>query len=175
MFLVSCLGFGSLTIRPFFGKFLDLPRVSRLTSLQFTLLLISVLTTLVPITTNYEWLATYAFLYGLLEGCFLISLPLIVQDLVGDSKLTSALGTLYCLLSIPKTAGPSIAGWIYDTSDSYAVAFFCAGGFTMVSTCTLLMVPLFRVNSFPRRKELVNLVVHSEYSNKEITVKETCL
>ena len=175
MFLVSCLGFGSLTIRPFFGKFLDLPRVSRLTTLQVTLLLISVLTTLVPIATNYEWLATYAFLYGLLEGCFLISLPLIVQDLVGDSKLVSALGTLYCLLSIPKTAGPSIAGWIYDTSGSYAVAFLCAGGFTMVSTCILLMVPLFRTNSFSKRKELVNLVVHSECNNEGITVKETCL
>jgi len=177
VFLVSCLGFGSLTIRPFFGKFLDLPRVSRLTTLQITLLLISVFTTLVPIATNYEWLATYAFMYGLLEGCFLISLPLIVQDLVGDSKLASALGTLYCLLSIPKTAGPSIAGWIYDTSDSYAVAFFCAGGFAMVSTCILLMVPLFRtnINSFSRRIELVHLVVRSECNNEEIIVKETCL
>lgn len=114
-------------------------------------------------------------MYGILEGCFLISLPLIVQDLVGDSKLTSALGTLYCLLSIPKTAGPSIAGWIYDTSDSYAVAFICAGGFAMVSTCILLIVPLFRTNSFSKRKELVHLVVRSECSNEGNIVKETCL
>ena len=175
MFLISCLGFGSLTIRPFFGKFLDLPRVSRITTLQITLLSISISTTLVPIATNYEWLATYAFLYGLLEGCFIISLPLIVQDLVGVSELASALGTLYCLFSIPKTAGPSIAGWIYDTSNSYAVAFLCAGGITMVSTCILLMVPSFRTNSFSKGKQLAHLVERSECNNEEITVKETSL
>ena len=173
-FLVSCLAFGSLPIRPFFGKFLDLPGVCAFTTLQLTLLSISISTTLVPIATSYEWLATFAFLYGLLEGCFIISIPLIVQDLVGVSKLAPALGCLYCLLSIPKTAGPSIAGWIYDASNSYAVAFFCAGGITIVSTCILFAVPLSEANSFSKGKELVPLVT-SECNKQEILIKETRL
>ena len=174
-FLVNCLAFGSLLIRPFFGKFLDLPGVSGITTLQLTLLFISISTTLVPIATNYEWLATFAFLYGLLEGCFIISLPLIIQDLVGVSKLAPALGSLYCFLSIPKTAGPSIAGWIYDTSHSYAVAFFCAGGITAVSTCILFAVPLSRANLFTEGRELVHNVERSKCNEVVLVVKETCL
>lgn len=174
-FLVSCLAFGSLPVRLFFGKFLDLPGVSGITTLQLTLLSISISTTLVPIATNYEWLATFAFLYGLLGGCFIISLPLIVQDLVGVSNLAPALGSLYCFLSIPKTAGPSIAGWIYDTSNSYAVAFFCAGGITTVSTCILFAVPISRASLFFKGREIVHLVERPKCNKEEIVSKETCL
>ena len=174
---MSCIAFGSLTIRPFFGKLLDHPGVSRITTLQLTLLFISVSTALVPISTKYEWLATYAFLFGLLEGCFLISLPLIVQDLVGDRKLAEALGSLYFFISIPKMAGPSIAGWIYDTSNSYDVAFFCAGGIITVSSCILFIVPMFRTNSNSRSSSKGREDVHEgfECAKEKIMVKETRL
>ena len=172
-FLVSFLAFGSMVARPLFGKLMDHPRVNRITVLQLTLLCMSISTTLVPIATNYEWLATFAFLYGFLEGYFLIALPLIVQDLVGEAKIASALGSLYCFLSIPKTAGPSIAGWLYDRSDSYAVAFFCAGGITICSTCVLFFVPWFKTNSFSERRAKLSEI--SENYEEEILIKETCL
>ena len=175
-FLVSSIAFGSMTARPLFGKLMDRHGISRITALQLTLLCISVSTTLVPIATNYEWLATFAFVYGFLEGCFLITLPLIVQDLVGDCKIAPALGSLYCSLSIPKTAGPSIAGWIHDKSDSYAVAFFCAGGITILSTCILFVVPLFKTIDSLSKGD-VQLLEHSKSNNikSQILVKETCL
>ena len=173
-FLVSFLAFGSITARPLFGKLMDKRGVSRITALQLTLLCISVSTTLVPIATNYEWLATFAFLYGFLEGCFVISVPLIVQDLVGDSKLAPALGSLYCFLSIPETTGPSIAGWIYDRSESYSVAFFCAGGITILSTCILFIIPLFKTNSFSKGRTR-EVVLFLECNKETIIAKETCL
>ena len=65
---------------------MDMRYVNRLTAMQITLLLLGVSSTLVPIATNYEWLATYAFFSGFLEGCFVISLPLTVQDLVEENQ-----------------------------------------------------------------------------------------
>ena len=100
-------------------------------------------------------------------------MQLIVQDLVGEGKIGPALGFLYCSLSIPKTAGPSIAGWIHDSSGSYAVAFFCAGGITIISTCILFIVPLFQTNYLS--KGGVQLLEPSQNINEEILVKETCL
>ncbi len=174
-FLVSFMAFGSVTARPLFGKLMDRPGINRLTALQITLLSISVSTTLVPIATNYKWLATYSFLYGFLEGCFVISLPLIVQDLVGDSKLAPALGSLYCFRAFPMTAGPSIAGWIYDTSNSYDVAFFCAGAIAIMSTCILFIVPMFKSRSLSKRTEVVQLLTRSDCNKEAVMSKETCL
>lgn len=174
--LINFAAFGSVTVRPFFGKLMDMRRVNCLTALQITLLLISVSTTLVPIATNYEWYATYAFLYGFLEGCFVISLPLIVQDLVEESNQAFALGTLFCFRSIPMTAGPSIAGWIYDVTLSYDVAFFSAGVVTILSTCSMFLVPLFKNKSYSKQREIVQLIRNSEPCHEEnIVAKETCL
>ena len=82
-----------MVARPLFGKLMDHPRVNRITVLQLTLLYISISTTLVTIATNYEWLATFQSMCGFLEGIYAISVPLIAQDLVGDSKLAPALAT----------------------------------------------------------------------------------
>lgn len=173
-FLVSFTAFGSIPSRPIFGKLMDHPRVNRITALQLTLLAISVSVTLVPISTKYEWLATFAFLFGFLEGCFVISMPLIVQGLVGSEKLSAALGSLFCFMGIPTVAGPSIAGWIYDSSDSYTVAFFCAGGISIISTCVLFLVPLFQTNSLPKQKQSEN-DIHFVESFNETTLKDTNL
>ena len=140
-FLVSFTAFGSMPSRPIFGRLMDHQRVNRITALQLTLLAIGALVALVPISSSYEWLATFAFLFGFLEGCFMSSMPLVVQSLVGSKKLAAGLGTLFCFLGIPTVAGPSIAGWIYDISESYTVAFLCAGGITLVSICILFLVP----------------------------------
>lgn len=173
-FLVSFMAFGSVTARPLFGKLMDHPRVNRVITLQLTLLAISVSMTLLPVATNYEWLATFAFLYGFLEGCFVIAVPLIVQELVGNNRLAPALGSLYCFVSIPEMAGPSIAGWMYDESQSYAIAFFCAGGITIVSTCILFMISSHQTNSSSKRgpRAVVQLV---EFGEETIAVRETRL
>lgn len=174
--LINFVAFGSVIVRPFFGKLMDMRYVNRLTALQITLLLLSVFTTLVPIATNYEWLATYAFLFGFLEGCFVISLPLIVQDLVEKKQQAFALGSLFCFRSIPMTAGPSIAGWIYDVTQSYNVAFFSAGVVTVLSTCVMFLVPLFKNRSYSKQRETIQVARNSELCHKEnIVAKETCL
>ena len=174
--LVSFAAFGSVTVRPFFGKLMDMRYVNRLTAMQITLLLLSVSSTLVPIATNYEWLAAYAFFSGFLEGCFVISLPLTVQDLVEENQQALALGSLFCFRSLPKTAGPSIAGWIYDVTHSYDIAFFSAGAVTLLSTCLMFLVPLFQDRSLSKRKEIPRLLRNPELYQKEIiAAKETCL
>lgn len=105
----------------------------------------------------------------------MISLPLIVQDLVGDIKLAPALGSLYCFRAFPMTAGPSIAGWIYDTSNSYDVAFFCAGAIAIVSACILFIVPLFKSRSLSKQTEVVQLLERSDCDKETVMAKETCL
>ena len=138
---------------------MDHPRVNRISALQLTLLSIGVCVSLVPVTTSYEWLATFAFLFGFLDGCYVISQPLVVQSLVASQKLASAFGSMYFFFGGPVVAGPSIAGWIYDSSNSYTVAFLCAGGVTIIATCILCLVPLFQANSSPEQKPREVVVV----------------
>lgn len=106
----------------------------------------------------------------------MISLPLIVHDLVGERKVPPALGSLYCFRAFPMAAGPSIAGWIYDKSNSYDVAFFCAGAIAIVSTCMLFIVPSFKSQSLlSKRTEIVQLLQRSDCDKETIMAKETRL
>ena len=144
-FLASFTAIGSTVGRPFFGWMLDKLAHKRLQVFQLSLLCVSVSTTLVPLLSSYPWLASYALLYGFLEGCLLVVLPVVTTDITGKQEAASALGNLFFVLSFPITAGPALAGWIYDEWESYTVPFIVAGAIITMSTCLLFLIPWFLV------------------------------
>ena len=144
-FLASFIAIGSATGSPFFGWILDKLANKRLQVFQLSLLCVSVSTTLVPLLSSYAWLASYALLFGFLEGCYVVVLPVVTTDITGKQEAANALGSLFFLFSFPMTVGPPLAGWIYDEWKSYTVPFIVAGAIVTVSTCLLFLIPWFLV------------------------------
>lgn len=64
---------------------------------------------------------------GLFDGCFISLLGPIAYDICGPHGAAQAIGFLLGLCSFGLTAGPPLAGEIYDTQKSYTMPFIIAG------------------------------------------------
>lgn len=129
--------FGSLV----FGHLSDHPRCNRLYACQFAVLSMGVVCTLLTIAAKYEWFVVLSAAFGVFDGCYEMLVPVITSDLVGINLTPTAVGTLYCLLAIPKTIGPPMAGWIFDVSQSYNTAFYVTGGLMTLSSLIMFLIP----------------------------------
>ena len=63
---------------------------------------------------QYEVLMLLCAIMGLFDGCFVTLIGPIAFDLCGPLGAGQAIGTLLGLFSLPMTAGPPIAGIIFD-------------------------------------------------------------
>eukprot|EP00794_Sanderia_malayensis_P016581 gene16581-18267_t len=111
--VASCIG------KIVFGKIADHPKINRFYLIQFSLLVVSICHTMVPLSTTYAALVTYCGVYGAFDGCFNSMLAVIVGDIVGKENLHSAIGAMYLLSSTFMMFGPPLAGYLYSTSGSY--------------------------------------------------------
>ena len=111
-FLIGFLSVGSLFGRLFFGHISDLQWVNRLYLYQTALLVMAVTTTLCPLATTYYGLVVYTLLFGIFDGAFVSLIAVLTGDVVGHHRLSSALGFLYLVFSVPIMTGSLIAGMI---------------------------------------------------------------
>ena len=110
MVLVGYIALSQSLGRVCFGRLADHPRVNRVYLFQFSLLVCSVLTTLLPVMKSYSALLTYCWLYGISDGCFGVLLAVLTADIVGKNKFASGLGFLYCFAAFSLMLGPMVAG-----------------------------------------------------------------
>ena len=151
-YLLIYMAISTIFSRPLIGSLADCKRCNRIHTLQFAFLLLGVSTTIVTIATHYYWIAVYLVIFGFVEGCFVTIMPVITSDIVGSDNLQSAFGGMMFFLSIFMATGPPFAGWIFDVSKNYSLAFFVAGGSTVLSVCIMFII------SFPSKdtKTLLN-------------------
>lgn len=109
-FLIGFLSVGSLAGRLLFGHVSDYRCVNRMYLYQSAFLIMAVTTTLCPLATNYGGLVLFTILFGIFDGVVVTLTPVITGDIVGSNKLSSALGFLYLVFSIPLMTGSLIAG-----------------------------------------------------------------
>ncbi len=72
------------------------------------------------------WFA--AVIFGLSYGGGVALLPPLCGDLFGRAHVASVVGTIFALAGSPAAIGPTLAGWLYDTSGSYRSTFMLAAG-----------------------------------------------
>lgn len=106
---------GYLSISAIFGKLLcgrlaDLPRVRRLYIFVISATVLSVSSMCVTAARSYHGLLAYALVAGFFDGCFVVTVPLITQDIVGKELMAKALGIQYGLVAFPLTLGPPVLG-----------------------------------------------------------------
>lgn len=139
--LIGFMSVASTFGRLFFGKIADFKCINRLYMYQIGLLGIGVANTICPLLKSFPGLLVYCTIFGFFEGCYVCQVAVITGDIVGIDRMAVAVGILFGIKSIPLTLGPPLAGFLYDISKSYQVAFYVAGAIPTVASIMMFAVP----------------------------------
>jgi MFS family permease len=88
----------------------------------------------------------YALLIGLGYGAMAPILPAAASDLFGGPGFSTIFGVLYTLGSLGLAGGTWSAGWIFDTTGSYAAALWLSLGMAILSPVLLILAAPRRPN-----------------------------
>lgn len=167
--LISIIAGSSLVGRLFCGCLADFGCCSRLHILQIALLCIAVGTVLVPLAQSFASLALYAAVFGFNEG-FVVALNMvIIRDIVGIQHVAFALGVAYGVLAIPKTLGPLLAGFLFDLTKNYVLAFIVASACVALSSLLISFIDI----TTSSQKKCISLSKTLRCDDETITCKET--
>lgn len=139
--MIGFMSVSSTVGRLFFGKISDSPKVNRLMVYQISMLMMGIANTMCPMMKSFGGLLAYNVLFGFFEGCYVCQCAVLVGDIVGLDRIASGVGTLFGIKSIPLMLGPPLAGFLYDISNSYEVAFYIAGAVPIISALLMFFIP----------------------------------
>lgn len=122
-----CIAITSGLGRLIFGFISDLPGVNRVFLQQISFYFIGLMTMCLPLTSKYFVLLGICLCLGLFDGCFITLLGPIAYDICGPHGAAQAIGFLLGMCSFGLTAGPPLAGQLYDSTGEYKWPFIIAG------------------------------------------------
>ncbi|XP_077977770.1 monocarboxylate transporter 10-like [Glandiceps talaboti] len=124
--LLTCLGASSLVSRVLSGLLAD--KVNSIILHQISILGLGILTMLLPVSTlHFAGVVVAVLLMGIFDGCFVCLISRNATKIVGEKNSSQAIGFVHGFISIPATIGPPIAGFIFDETGSYNLAFIIFG------------------------------------------------
>lgn len=139
VWLVGLIGVGSTLGRFVLGGFAD--RIGRGRSLSLIMLLSGVALAYWSIAQGFAALAIFALAFGLFYGGFVALVPAFTADLFGLRAMSAVLGVLYTSVAFGTLLGPTLAGWVFDTTGSYTwPILICAVG-CVISAVMILKLP----------------------------------
>ncbi|XP_033761045.1 monocarboxylate transporter 12-like [Pecten maximus] len=104
-----------------------------------------VLTLLFPFYSGIYWQQViFATLFGIYSGGLIAFTVPILIEIVGLSKLSAALGALYCISGVGWFVGPTAAGLIIDNTGSYSVVFYITGTIFIFGSVLTLLSTIWR-------------------------------
>ncbi|XP_074833743.1 monocarboxylate transporter 5 isoform X2 [Carettochelys insculpta] len=106
------------------------------------LILCGITNLLGPLATSFPLLMVYSVSFAIFCGGYLALLLPVLVDLVGVPRLHSSLGFASFFAGIAVIAGPPIAGWLYDYTQTYACSFLFAGICYLISPISFFFEPL---------------------------------
>ncbi|VDM81203.1 unnamed protein product [Strongylus vulgaris] len=107
---------------------------NRLWMYNITLSLCGLFTTFCFLCAGFVSLAIYAGLFGFSIACYICLTSVILVDLLGLDKLTSAFGLLLLWQGAGTVFGPPIAGYLADITYAYTWSFIFCGVNLLVRT-----------------------------------------
>ncbi|XP_077325821.1 monocarboxylate transporter 8 [Lithobates pipiens] len=143
--LFVCIGAASGVGRLASGKIGDcIPGLKKIYLQVASFLLLGILSMMLPLCQVFESVIVVCLFLGLSDGFLISMMSPIAFELVGPMQASQAIGYVLGLMSIPMTAGPPIAGLLFDLRRSYDLAFYLAGIPPLVGALVLLSVPLIQ-------------------------------
>ena len=110
---------------------------------------------------------------------------ILVRHIAGVRKFPYGLGMAYFSMSFTRSAGPPIAGWMYDSFHSYKMPFLYTG-FVIFTGCFIsFLVPLLQkrntlkpttrvIYSLPESTERLMFKLQVAYTALKINFKKIC-
>ncbi|MBI3105647.1 MAG: MFS transporter [Candidatus Rokubacteria bacterium] len=132
--LVSALGIAAVAGRVIMGALSD--RIGRRGTLAAGLVLQAAAFAGFSAAWTLPALYATAVLFGFSYGTISTLFPALVSDFFGREHSGSLVGLLFALAAPVAAAGPVGAGWIYDHTGSYGLAWWLSAG------CNLLALAL---------------------------------
>ncbi|KAL4232930.1 hypothetical protein ACF0H5_007618 [Mactra antiquata] len=139
--LMMILGGTTAVGRIMFGKIVQLGILNRLHMHQLSMIVTGAGVMLLPLIKSYIGIVMYVVTVGLVDGCFVVLLPIMTTALMGIEKTVIAWGFLIGACSVTFTLGPPVAGALYDATGNYDVAFHCAGVPIVAGAVILFLIP----------------------------------
>ncbi|XP_022903773.1 monocarboxylate transporter 14 [Onthophagus taurus] len=143
-FLISIIGITNTIGRIACGYFADFPQVNALFVNNICLVISTIAVALTPFCHSYGAYVAMAIFFGLAISGYISLTSIILVDLLGLEKLTSAFGLLILFRGAATIVGSPLAGALYDMTKTYDLPFFVAGGLFGVSALTSFAAPLFK-------------------------------
>ncbi|CAN7988688.1 unnamed protein product, partial [Ixodes hexagonus] len=140
--LLTCMGATSGVGRIVFGRIADLPGVNALVMQQVSFLAMGLLTMCLAAASHFAILVALCLLLGLCDGCFIALIGPVARLVAGPAGTSQGIGFLLGACSLPLTAGPPIAGMLYDNIGNYSLAFLLAGVPPVLASLLLCCVHL---------------------------------
>lgn len=140
-FITSGIPLVSIPGRLLFGWFGDRSDRRRLSALGFAITGIGLLS-LCFIDSLGTWLLVpFVILFGFGYGGPVAIQPGMLLERYGRARLGTILGTCMGIMMVGIILGPPVAGWIYDTTSSYQVAWYIFLAILVASVILLIITP----------------------------------
>ena len=147
--MLTTIGITNSICRVAVGAMMDHPRVSPalLTSLGF--LLQGILQCILPFQTKYIVFIMFGGIFGVTQAPYNVGLSIIVGEMVSMDKLPSTFAKMALFQGIGSIVGPSLAGVVYDMTNSVKLLFFVAASVNIVGGVTCgISTYIFNKKSF---------------------------
>ncbi|XP_069134062.1 monocarboxylate transporter 3-like [Argopecten irradians] len=138
---VMLLGASTAIGRIGFGKIIQLGVLNRIHMHQVSMVITGTGVMLLPMIKSFAGIVVYVIIVGLVDGCYVVLLPVLTTALMGPENTVIAWCFLVGTSSITFTLGPPVAGALYDLLGSYDVAFHCAGIPVICGAVILFFIP----------------------------------
>ncbi|CAF0727671.1 unnamed protein product [Rotaria sordida] len=127
VFLLSIIGFSNTFVRFTSGWVTKIPKMSPLLVNNIGLTVAGIATLLVPFCRTHALLITYCIIWGGFIAFHVSLSPVIVCQLVGLERYSSALGLTLMFRGITSLSAPPIMGAIRDATSSFNIPFMIGG------------------------------------------------
>ncbi|QDO99522.1 MFS transporter [Ferrovibrio terrae] len=139
VWLVGLIGVGSTLGRFVLGGLAD--RIGRDRSLALIMLLNGAALAYWSVAQGFTALAIFALVFGLFYGGFVALVPAFTADLFGLRAMSAVLGVLYTSVAFGTLLGPTLAGWVFDTTGSYTWPILICTAGCVVSALMVWKLP----------------------------------
>ncbi|XP_022781341.1 monocarboxylate transporter 12-like [Stylophora pistillata] len=145
--LYLVLGLCSVFARVLVGRLCDCKFVDQRCVYQGCLFVLGFSTLLCPLANTFPTLLVYFIMFGLFDGGQSTVANVLVLTSVQEGQKARAFGLWLFCLSVIMACGPPLAGYIADSTGSYAPAFYLAGSSIVTGASAFFVMYFLRSNA----------------------------
>ena len=142
--LLSVIGISNTVGRILCGALADFVWVDSLFIINFSFLLSAVCLFIFPFLTTFTEFLILSLIFGLCVASLVTLTSIVLVDVLGLEKLTSAFGLLTMFRGLATMMGPPLAGLVYEAAGSYSPSFFLAGSFFVLAGLISVLADIVR-------------------------------